>query len=234
MFGKVFASMYKGTLYGQWQAIITMQQLIVLADAEGVIDMTPPAISAHTSIPLDIIETGLKILQQPDPYSRTPDNEGRRIELIDPSRPWGWVLVNHKFYRDLASEQDRRDKTRERVRKFREKQKESGTSDSGNAPVTPSNASNAIQKQKQDTNTDTKEGGRKRPLPADFSLDDGLVAYANAKHLDPQAEFEKFQLFHRANGSKYSDWRSAYQKWCIKAVEFREKDKPRGGLGTLE
>jgi len=35
--------MYEGTLYGQWEAIITFQQLIVLATEDGIIDMTPPA-----------------------------------------------------------------------------------------------------------------------------------------------------------------------------------------------
>ncbi len=62
MYGKIFDSIYDGTLYGQWEAIVVMQQLIVLADANGVVDMTPPAISARTSIPLPIIEKGLQIL----------------------------------------------------------------------------------------------------------------------------------------------------------------------------
>ena len=48
MYGKIFESIYDGSLYGQWEAIVTMQQLIVLADADGVIDMTPPAISGKT------------------------------------------------------------------------------------------------------------------------------------------------------------------------------------------
>ena len=43
--------MYDGTLYGQWEAIVTFQQLIVLADYHGVVDMTPPAIAAPTKNP---------------------------------------------------------------------------------------------------------------------------------------------------------------------------------------
>lgn len=230
MYGKIFASMYEGTLYGQWEAIVTMQQLIVLCDQDGIVEMTPPAIAARTSIPLEYIEKGLRILAEPDPYTRTPGNEGRRIELIDPDRPWGWRIVNHQLYRNLASEAERREKTRERVRKHREKQRDTGC----NAGVTPSNASNAIQITDTDADTDARKEGRKRPIPKNFSLDDGLVAYATERGLDPADQLEAFALYHRSKGTKAADWRARFQMWCRKAVEFREKDAPKGGLGALQ
>jgi len=108
MYGKVFESIYDGSLYGQWEAIVTMQQLIVLADADGIIDKTPPAIAGKTSIPLEILEKGLKILSEPDPYSRSPGSNGARIQLLDEQRPWGWFLVNHQKYKDLRTAEDRR------------------------------------------------------------------------------------------------------------------------------
>ena len=79
VYGKIFESIYDGSLYGHWEAIVTMQQLIVLADADGVIDMTPRAIAGKTSIPLEILEKGLKILSESDPYSRSPESNGVRI-----------------------------------------------------------------------------------------------------------------------------------------------------------
>jgi hypothetical protein len=119
LYGKIFAKMYEGTLYGQWEALVTFQQMIVLCDADGMIDMTPPAIASRTSIPLEIIEKGIKILESPDQYSRTPDQEGRRIELIDAHRPWGWHIVNHAKYLALQDADMVRHQTRERVRKHR-------------------------------------------------------------------------------------------------------------------
>ncbi len=116
MYGKVFESIYDGSLYGQWEAIVTMQQLIVLADADGVIDMTPPAIAGKTSIPLEILEKGLKILSEPDPYSRSPGSNGARIQLLDEQRPWGWFLVNHQKYKDLRTAEDRRKYMRKYMR----------------------------------------------------------------------------------------------------------------------
>lgn len=111
MYGKVFDSMYDGTLAsrGPWQALVTFQQLIVLATPDGVVDMTADAISRRTSIPLEIIELGIAKLMEPDARSRTPDEEGRRIVLLDDHRDWGWQIVNHAKYRAMRSADERRE-----------------------------------------------------------------------------------------------------------------------------
>lgn len=130
-YGKIFSSMYEGTLYGEWQAIVTFQQMIVLADPEGYIDMTPQAIAARTSIPLDIITKGIEVLLMPDPQSRTPDCEGRRIESLDPKRPWGWRIVNHAHYRRLASAEEKREADRLRIAEKREAERAEKGADRG-------------------------------------------------------------------------------------------------------
>lgn len=109
MYGKLFASMFTGSLHGHWQAIITFQQMIILADQDGTIEMTPSAISSTTSIPLDIIEAGITILEAPDPDSRTPGEEGRRITRINPNRSWGWHITNHAHYRSIRTAMERRE-----------------------------------------------------------------------------------------------------------------------------
>jgi hypothetical protein len=113
--------MYDGTLYGHWQAIVTFQQMIVLADADGIVDMTPQAMAARTSIPLEIIQAGLPILESADPYSRTPGQDGRRIELLDQHRPWGWHIVNHEKYKRLRDADELREQNRERQQRFRDR-----------------------------------------------------------------------------------------------------------------
>lgn len=120
--------MYEGTLYGHWEAIVTLQQMLVLCNSDGVIDMTPQAMSARTSIPLEIITKGLKTLAEPDPYTRTPGEEGRRIVLLDEHRPWGWVIVNYRKYRDMKSRLDKLEADRERIAEKRRQNK--GVADS--------------------------------------------------------------------------------------------------------
>ena len=127
-YGKLFKSMYDGTLYGRWQALVTFQQFVILCGPGGVVDMTPQAIAARTSIPLDIIQQGIGELEQPDPYSRTPDEEGRRIERLDDHRPWGWRIVNHDKYRAMLTAEQKREADRERIaaKRARDKKRDNG------------------------------------------------------------------------------------------------------------
>lgn len=101
--------------------------------------MTPSAISGRTGIPLEIVEQGIAILEQPDPHSRTPDEEGRRIVRVDEHRPWGWVLVNHGKYKDLKDAGEVRAQVRERVRRHRERKRAETGGNAGNGGVTPGN-----------------------------------------------------------------------------------------------
>lgn len=115
MYAKVFQQIYDGSLCtdGSWQALVTFQQMLVLADEQGVVDMTAEAISRRTTIPIDIIKQGLSELVKPDPRSRTPDEDGRRLLPLSPSRDWGWVVVNYRKYRQIQREVDRREYHRE-------------------------------------------------------------------------------------------------------------------------
>lgn len=110
LYGKLFEQMYDGTLgtRGPWQALVTFQQLIILADPDGIIDMTREAIARRTTIPLEIITVGIAALEEPDPQSRTPVAEGRRITRLDPDRDWGWHITNYELYKKLRSQDERR------------------------------------------------------------------------------------------------------------------------------
>ena len=107
--------MYDGSLCGYWEAIVTFQQMIVLCDADGVVDMTPQALVARTSIPLEHIKRGIELLGQPDKHSRSSLEGGRRIIPIDPNRPWGWEIVNYEYYKTLANKEDKKEKDRLRL-----------------------------------------------------------------------------------------------------------------------
>jgi hypothetical protein len=115
MYAKVFSQIYDGSLctHSRWEALVTFQQMLVLADQDGVVDMTAEAISRRTTIPLEIIKTGISELMAPDPHSRTPAEDGRRIIPLCEGRVWGWRVVNYRHYRDLKREVDRREYHRE-------------------------------------------------------------------------------------------------------------------------
>jgi hypothetical protein len=123
MYGKLFAQMYDGTLgtKGPWQALVTFQQMIILADESGTVDMTREALSRRTTIPLEIIAAGIDALEEPDSASRSPDEEGRRIVRLSDDRDWGWRIVNYAHYRKIRSEIERREYHRQYAKKRRAK-----------------------------------------------------------------------------------------------------------------
>ncbi|MCA9497969.1 MAG: hypothetical protein KC588_02120 [Nitrospira sp.] len=137
MFGKLYASMYEGTLatVGPWQALITFQQLIILSDQHGLVDMTPESIARRTTVPLDIIQIGIEALEKPDPQSRTTDEEGRRIVRLSDSRPWGWRIVNYLHYRNMRTAEDRREYMRNYQREYRKQNKHSVNKCKSNKPM---------------------------------------------------------------------------------------------------
>lgn len=122
-YGKIFKQIYAGTLRSNWKALITFEQMIVLCGPDGVIDMPPEVLHNITGIPLDIILDGIAALESPDPRSRSPEHEGRRILRLDSHRDWGWQIVNHQFYRDLASREEQREGARQRKQRQREREK---------------------------------------------------------------------------------------------------------------
>ena len=105
MYGKLWEMMYTGSLACQgkdaWKAIVTFQQFIILADKDGYVTGSLDSIFRRTTVPLDILETGVEILEAPDPDSRTKRSEGRRIIKQE---NWGWKIVNYKQYRDARDE----------------------------------------------------------------------------------------------------------------------------------
>jgi hypothetical protein len=103
--------MYDGTLRTRapWQALVTFQQMLILCDPTGVCDMTAEALAFRTGIPLEFIQAGIAALEAPDPDSRLPNDEGRRIVRLDDHRNWGWRVTNFVHYRDLQSNEARRE-----------------------------------------------------------------------------------------------------------------------------
>lgn len=159
MYGKIFAQMYDGTLAENWKALITFQQMIILCDDQGIIDMTPNSISSRTGIPLEYIKEGIEFLEKEDPYSRRPDEGGKRIVLIDDHRPWGWRIVNHLFYRKMSSYEDKKRADRERIAEKRRAMSQ----DVANSSEESDNVENVANVAHTDTNTNTDTN--KTPLP---------------------------------------------------------------------
>jgi hypothetical protein len=119
MYGKIFDSLFGSSIMEEaMHTRLLWLSMIVLADEDGVLDMTAPALARRTNIPIDLVEDGLARLAAPDPTSRTDAEDGRRIVPLD-GQPFGWQLVNYAHYRALHSNAERRDYWREYRRQRR-------------------------------------------------------------------------------------------------------------------
>lgn len=187
MYSKLFASMYDGTIVDAgWEAIVTFQQLIILSDPHGVVDMTPEAISRRTTIPLQIIQKGLAILALPDQNSRSPAADGRRIVLIDEDRPWGWQIVNFVHYRDLRTQADRRDYMRDYM-----KRKRTPTVNKDDVLTPVSSVSPRIRKTHTHTHTQEKQEAPCTPAMRAPVIPDWMPADAWANFVAHRARLRK-------------------------------------------
>ena len=107
MYAKIFSQIFDSSIAEHPTVRHLFMDLIVLADASGVVDMTHEAIAKRTGTRLDIVRRGIAALCSPDPRSRSQIEDGRRMVLINSHRDWGWKLVNHGHYRSIRVDGDR-------------------------------------------------------------------------------------------------------------------------------
>jgi len=90
--------------------------LLVLCDSEGVVSSRAPGIAHMARLTLEQTEAALKIFREPDHYSTTQENEGRRIVESEQ----GWSILNYKKYRAKLSAESEKQRKRDWARKNRE------------------------------------------------------------------------------------------------------------------
>ncbi|MES2339273.1 MAG: hypothetical protein V4537_14360 [Pseudomonadota bacterium] len=137
--------------------------LLALKDRDGLVSASLPGLAHEARLPRDVVQRALNIFLAPDPDSRSPENEGRRIEGV---LGIGWRILNNSRYRDLESIDDRRKKGAERQQRHRDRQRQrreaaAGSTGDVTRAVTQSNASNGIRSdhiKTEGTVTATPEG----------------------------------------------------------------------------
>jgi hypothetical protein len=98
----LFSTLTTGTLCGRWPDIGLWPIVLSLCDKNGHVDVTPMYLAGVTGLPVDEVIACMKRFCAPDPYSRSGDADGARLVLLDEHRDWGWLVVNHRKYREKA------------------------------------------------------------------------------------------------------------------------------------
>lgn len=202
----LYDHMLSGTLYGRWPHTGIWACLLSRASREGVIDEVPASLAAAIGIDAETLLRCIHDFMQPDPGSRTKDHDGRRLELLDPKRDWGWRVLNHGKYREKARKQNY---DRQRTETGADAERKQQARESREVPTSPAK-SRAVPL--SDSN---KYKSTQHQIPKDFVLTPEREEVAKKHGVSkPADEFAKFREYYEAKGTKWKQWDLVWIRWC--------------------
>ena len=220
---KLFSSIVTSTIWVESDRTrIVWITMLALADRHGEVQASVPGLARIAGVPVADTETAINLFLAPDPYSRTPDDQGRRIEKIE----GGWALINHAKYRDMASREESKEANAKRQKRHRDKASRNVTD--SNATVTPSNASvtDTLHIAEAEAEADTKiihtEGLEATPPPVSIRKNftpptpEQVEAYSCeiGYPLNGQGWCDSYaQKGWMVGKSKMKDWKAAVRNW---------------------
>jgi hypothetical protein len=209
---KLFSSIIASTIWrtGDKTRLVWITML-AMADQFGVVEASVPGLSDMARVTVAECREALDELQQPDPDSRSSEQEGRRIEKVE----GGWRLINHGKYREKMSRDERREYQRLYQRSYR---KQNVNSDSDKLTKFD------IQKQKQKQNRTETPVRTEVPSPAAPPTPDAFTAFWSAypkkagkaaalkvwKRLRPSESLSEAIVAAVATAGQSRQWREGY------------------------
>jgi hypothetical protein len=245
-FTKLFSSITESTVWCEpAHTRLTWIAMLAMADHAGRVFASIPGLANRARVPLDDCERALETFLAPDPYSRTPDYEGRRIEPID----GGWRLLNHAKYRALKDEESVKESKRRYINERRAKER----AQQGVENVEPSRSLSAhaeaeaeaeadTSKSKARSKADAPPANRGQRLPASWEPTDDDVKFALQERVNWRRELESFRDYWNAKPGKDAvklDWSATWRNWIRKAskqpVKLVEqpKSQTRSGMEVI-
>jgi hypothetical protein len=208
--------------------------LLALSNADGLVRGSVGWLAGKSRVTVKACELALKKFAAPDPKSRTPDNDGRRIEVLED----GWLILNYLLFRDRLSMNPIAVKTRERVRKHRERYT---ALRNGNSVTAPHPASASASASESVPVSGGCKGGSKFVKPTQPQL----AIYA--KEIDlPVPEIEKFYDYYESNGWKVGkapmkSWQASMRNWKRNVKTYGSKTRqpnslplPKRNIGVID
>jgi len=118
-YAKLFSCIVTSSVWCQDSATLRVWiAMLAMKNKQGDVEGSIPGFASLARVTIEEMRRAVEILSSPDPDSRTPDEEGRRILPI----PGGWHVVNHVKYRDMGQSQE--GSRAPYMRDYRAKQKE--------------------------------------------------------------------------------------------------------------
>lgn len=134
MFGKAYASMYTGSMLGAGMHIFAVWGYILAnCNRDGSVEINPRLAAVQLGGTDEMVDQALAYLCAPDPTSRSPDEEGRRLVS---EGPFLYRVVNYLQYRKIRDADERREYLR--IKQQESRARRAGGSVDGQQPSTMS------------------------------------------------------------------------------------------------
>jgi hypothetical protein len=183
--------------------------LLALCDQDGYVRGSTGWLASKARVREDACARALQKFQNPDPSSRTPDNEGRRIEQLED----GWLILNYLAFRDRLSTDSKAVSSRERVRKHRERYRALRNAES----VTPPASADASVSASSPDGESEGKGTKAAKISSGRCSETEAVIYGQEIGL-PTEEAKKFFDYYTSKGwlvgrTPMKDYRAAMRNW---------------------
>lgn len=192
--------------------------LLALSNADGYVRGSIGWLAGKAKVTKEECSKAIAKFTEPDKHSRTPDNDGKRIEVL----PDGWLILNYLIFRDRLSNDPKASATRERVRKHRERYIALRNAESVTC-VTSDHSASASESVPVVESVRIKSF-KKPELPE-------LELYASKIGL-PVTEISAFQDYYESNGwrvgkNPMKSWEASMRRWKLNC-EQRKYENGKG------
>ncbi len=160
-FTKLFSTIVTSSIWSEDDKTrLVWITMLALANRNGIVEAAIPGLANAARVSVDDCEAALKKFCEPDKYSRSKANDGRRIEVVE----GGWRLLNHANYREKLSSIDRNEYQRIKQASYRKRKKASPVAGSaGERRYIKALESGASQEQLDEIVTDNLPDGLREP-----------------------------------------------------------------------
>lgn len=133
MYGKIYGTMFTGSMYGAGPELLALMSYVIAnTDPAHHIELNPQFLAPMFGMEIEAVERCIQKLCEPDPKSRTPTEEGRRILHV---AGFTYFVVNHDMYRKIRNEDERREYFKMKQAESREKRKAEAVGDNPPPPL---------------------------------------------------------------------------------------------------
>lgn len=102
-FTKLHSTIINSSVWDESDSVrIVWVTLLAMADAGGFVESSLPGLAHQSRKTIPETEAALLVLERPDPHSKNPDHDGRRISKVEA----GWLVLNYVLYRAVQEVSD--------------------------------------------------------------------------------------------------------------------------------